>query len=53
MSRRKLEVADIFRRHGEAWRTANAGHVNLAQHRVMTKHGPVTSMMRLVIEKVQ
>jgi hypothetical protein len=31
-----LEVADIFRRHGEAWRTANEGHVNLAQRRVMT-----------------
>jgi hypothetical protein len=31
-----LELADIFRRHGEAWRKANAGHVNLAQRRVMT-----------------
>ena len=36
MVRPKLEVADIFRRHGEAWRVANAGHVNLAQRRVMT-----------------
>ena len=36
MVRPKLEVADIFRRHGEAWRTANVGHVNLAQRRVMT-----------------
>ena len=36
MFRPKLEVADIFRRHGEAWRTANAGHVSLAQRRVMT-----------------
>ena len=34
--RPNLEVADIFRRHGEAWRTANEGHVNLAQRRVMT-----------------
>ena len=34
--RPKLEIADIFRRHGEAWREANAGHVNLAQRRVMT-----------------
>jgi hypothetical protein len=34
--RPKLEVADIFRRHGEAWRTANAGHVSLTQRRVMT-----------------
>jgi hypothetical protein len=32
----KLEVADIFRRHGGAWRTANAGHVSLTQRRVMT-----------------
>ena len=36
MPQSKLEVADIFRRHGEAWRTANAGHVSLAQRRVMT-----------------
>ena len=36
MVRPKLEVADIFRHHhGEAWRTANAGHVNLTQRRVM------------------
>jgi hypothetical protein len=36
MSRPKLEVADIFRRHGEAWRTANAGHVSPSQLRVMS-----------------
>ena len=36
MSVPKLEVADISRRHGEAWRMANAGHVSLAQRRVMT-----------------
>jgi putative transposase/transposase-like zinc-binding protein len=36
MSRPKLELADIFRRHGGAWRTANARHLNLAQRRVMT-----------------
>jgi hypothetical protein len=36
VSEPKLEVADIFRRHGEAWRVANAGHVSLAQRRVMT-----------------
>ena len=36
MVRQKLEVAEIFRRHGEAWRAANAGHINLAQRRVMT-----------------
>lgn len=28
-------MADIFRRHGEAWREANAGHVSAAQLRVM------------------
>jgi hypothetical protein len=32
----KLEIADVFRRHGEAWRSANAGHLSLAQRRVMT-----------------
>jgi hypothetical protein len=32
----KLEVADIFRRHGDAWRTANAGHVSHGQLRVMS-----------------
>ena len=36
MFRPNLEVADIFRRHGEAWRTANAGHLSLGQRRVMT-----------------
>ncbi len=30
-----LEVADIFRIHGPAWRAANAGHVSLAQLKVM------------------
>ena len=31
-----LEVADIFRVHGPAWRAANAGHVSLAQLKVMS-----------------
>jgi Transposase zinc-binding domain len=31
VARPKLEVADIFRRHGPAWREANAGHVSLGQ----------------------
>ena len=31
-----LEVADIFRRHGAAWRDANRGHVSLAQLKVMS-----------------
>ena len=35
MSRPRLEVADIFRDHGPAWRKANAGHVSLAQLKVM------------------
>ena len=35
MPRRSLEVADIFRAHGAAWRAANAGHVSLGQLKVM------------------
>jgi hypothetical protein len=36
MSRPRLEVADIFRDHGPAWRQANAGHVSLNQLKVMS-----------------
>ena len=36
MSRPMLEVADIFRDHGAAWRRANAGHVSLGQLKVMS-----------------
>ena len=36
MSRPVLEVADIFRDHGPAWRQANAGHVSLEQLKVMS-----------------
>ena len=36
MSRPALEVADIFRDHGPAWRQANAGHVSLGQLKVMS-----------------
>ena len=36
MSRPALEVADIFRDHGPAWRRANAGHVSLEQLKVMS-----------------
>src|ERR1700726_876812 len=36
MSRPALEVADIFRDHGPAWREANAGHVSRDQMKVMT-----------------
>ena len=31
-----LEVADIFRAHGPAWRLSQAGHLNLAQLKVMS-----------------
>jgi hypothetical protein len=31
-----LEIADIFRDHGPAWRKANAGHVSLDQLKVMS-----------------
>lgn len=31
-----LEVADIFRAHGPAWRAMNAGHVSLTQLKVMS-----------------
>ena len=36
MSRPALEVADILRGHGAAWRQANAGHVSLDQLKVMS-----------------
>jgi transposase-like zinc-binding protein len=36
MSRPTLEVADIFREHGSAWRDANRGHVSLNQLKVMS-----------------
>ena len=36
MPRPKLEVADIIRDYGPAWRRANAGHVNLSQLKVMS-----------------
>jgi hypothetical protein len=36
VSRPALEVADIFRGHGPAWRRANAGRVSLGQLKVMS-----------------
>jgi putative transposase/transposase-like zinc-binding protein len=36
VSRPALELADIFREHGPAWREANAGHVSLDQLKVMS-----------------
>ena len=36
MARSSLEVADIFRDHGPAWREANRGHISLEQLKVMS-----------------
>jgi hypothetical protein len=36
LSRPPLEVADIFRDHGAAWRRAHVGHVSLGQLKVMS-----------------
>jgi hypothetical protein len=36
VARPALEVADIFRDHGAAWRDTNRGHVSLAQLKVMS-----------------
>jgi Transposase zinc-binding domain len=36
VARPRLEVADIFRSHGSAWRNANAGHLSLGQLKVMS-----------------
>ena len=36
MGRSALEVADIFRTHGPAWRQTQAGHLSLSQLKVMS-----------------
>ena len=36
MARPALEVADVFRAHGPAWRQAQAGHLSLGQLQVMS-----------------
>jgi hypothetical protein len=36
LARPTLELADIFREHGPAWREANTGHVSLEQLKVMS-----------------
>src|SRR3954471_15396521 len=36
MARPALEVADVFRDHGAAWRHANRGHISLLQLKVMS-----------------
>ena len=36
MGRPALEVADIFRAHGLAWRHAQQGHLSVGQRKVMS-----------------
>ena len=36
MPRERLEVADVFRAHGPAWRCARAGHLSFGQLKVMS-----------------
>ena len=36
MARPALEIADIFRDHGSAWRRANQGHLSHTQMKVMS-----------------
>ena len=36
MARPALEIADIFRAHGPAWRAKQAGHLSLSQYKVMS-----------------
>jgi Zn finger protein HypA/HybF involved in hydrogenase expression len=36
MARPALEVADVFRAHGPAWRQAQAGHLSLGEPKVMS-----------------
>jgi hypothetical protein len=36
LSRPAVEVADIFRHRGPAWRASHAGHVSLGQLKVMS-----------------
>jgi hypothetical protein len=36
LAKPKLEIADIFRDYGPAWRRVNAGHVSLSQLKVMS-----------------
>ena len=53
MPRPALEVADIFRDYGAAWRQANAGHVSLGQLKVMSaiescRTAPSAAMSRAV-----
>ena len=36
MVRPSLEVADILRDHGPAWRQANRGHISIGQLKVMS-----------------
>ena len=38
MGRPALEVADIFRAHGPAWRLSQQGHLSLSQLKVSPRH---------------
>src|SRR6266481_3561066 len=49
MSRPVLEVADIFRDHGAAWRRANVGHVSLDQMKVMSAIADIDYQNKAVI----
>ena len=42
MGRLALEVADIFRAHGSAWRDAQHDHLSLGQLKVMSAIEPVS-----------
>src|SRR5262245_45164419 len=47
MARPALEVADILRDHGPAWREANRGHVSLEQLKVRNAERPRISENRV------
>ena len=48
MPRERLEVADIFRAHGAAWRRANAGHVSLGYQRRLYGASEAVSPFRVL-----
>ena len=50
MFRPVLEVADIFRDHGAAWRRANAGHVSLDQMKMMSAIEPCRQGLSYTIQ---
>jgi hypothetical protein len=50
VARPALEVADIFRDHGAAWRAANAGHVSLDQLKVMSAIERCGALLRVSVD---